>query len=166
MKRILCLFFSLILLYSINACGTLKNSILENNTSENNTLKNSTLENKEENDMPDIEIVVGNQTFSAVLYDNETTKAFLHQLPVTLDMSELNGNEKYYYLSENLPKNSNKLSNIHTGDLMLYGNNCLVLFYKNFSTSYSYTPLGYIDDTEGLEDALGKGNITVTFQLK
>ena len=161
MKRVICLLFSLILLYSINACGT-----LENNTSKSNTSENNTLENKEDNNMLDIEIIVGNQSFSAFLYDNETARAFLHQLPITLDMSELNGNEKYYYLSESLPTNSSRPSHIHTGDLMLYGDNCLVLFYKNFSTSYSYTPLGRIDNSEELEDALGKRNIKITFQSK
>lgn len=43
---------------------------------------------------------------------------------------------------------------------MLYGNNCLVVFYKSFDTSYSYTKIGHIDN---LSD-LGSRNITIKFE--
>ncbi len=43
---------------------------------------------------------------------------------------------------------------------MLYGNNCLVIFYKSFKTSDSYTKIGHI---ENLSD-LGNRNITVEFK--
>jgi hypothetical protein len=78
-------------------------------------------------------------------------------------MTELNGNEKYYDLSNSLPKNSSNPESIKNGDLMLYGSNTLVLFYKSFSTPYSYTRIGSIDDPTGLEEALGTGNVSVTF---
>lgn len=111
-----------------------------------------------------IEIIIGEQAFSAALYENETADAFLRLLPMTLDMNELNGNEKYCNLSEELPTNASRPAKIHTGDLMLYGSGCLVLFYEDFETSYSYTPIGRIDDPDGLSAALGSGNVRVTFR--
>ena len=117
-----------------------------------------------EETMCTIKISAGKQTFTATLYDNPAAKALLELLPMTLHMSELNGNEKYFYLEDTLPADASKPSGIHAGDLMLYGNNCLVLFYEDFSTSYSYTPLGRIDDPEGLASALGSGSVQVTFQ--
>ncbi|MDE7290186.1 MAG: hypothetical protein K2N71_11920 [Oscillospiraceae bacterium] len=118
---------------------------------------------KEENTL-NIEITVQDKTFSAKLYDNKTAEKFVEMLPLTLDMSELNGNEKYFYLSDDLPANSKRPDKINSGDIMLYGSSCLVLFYDSFSTSYSYTPIGHIDDTDGLAKALGKGGVTVTFK--
>lgn len=106
----------------------------------------------------------GSSTFTATLEDNNTAKAFIKQLPLTVDMSELNGNEKYNYLSNNLRADTSSCpGRINEGDLMLYGNNCLVLFYKTFNTSYSYVKLGHINNTSGLAEALGSGSAKVTF---
>lgn len=89
--------------------------------------------------MKNINITVGNKSFTATLEDNDTAKALVKQLPLTVDMSELNGNEKYHNLSGNLRADRSispdRSDRIHKGDLMLYGNNCLVLSYKTFNTS-------------------------------
>ena len=111
-----------------------------------------------------IEIIIGNKTFAATLYNNAAAKALFEQLPLTLGMSELNGNEKYYYLDNTLPSDPSRPSGIKAGDLMLYGNSCLVLFYESFNTSYSYTALGKIDDPSGLADAVGSGGVEVIFK--
>lgn len=111
-------------------------------------------------------IEANGKRFSAALYENETVNAFRQLLPLTLNMSELNGNEKYYYLNSTLPTDSSCPEEIHSGDLMLYGDSCLVVFYKNFSTSYSYTSLGKIDDPSGLADAVGSGDVQITFEIQ
>lgn len=121
-------------------------------------------EQPEEDTMNTIRILVGEAEFTATLWDTEAARALAGMLPLTLDMNELNGNEKYFYLGEALPRASGVPDGIRAGDLMLYGADCLVLFYKDFSTTYSYTPLGQIDDPEGLAEALGSGSARVSFQ--
>lgn len=111
-----------------------------------------------------INIIVGGQTFTATLADSETGEAFAALLPLTVTMNELNGNEKYHYLSSSLPTAAYQPGTIHAGDLMLYGNNCVVLFYETFNSSYSYTPIGSIDNPSGLAAALGSGNVSVRFE--
>ena len=110
-----------------------------------------------------IRISVGGQSFTAILADTKAAEEFAALLPLTLNMSELNGNEKYYYLNETLTTDSKVPDMIHTGDIMLFGSNCIVLFYEDFSTSYSYTPIANIEDINGLESALGSGNVTISF---
>jgi hypothetical protein len=109
-------------------------------------------------------IKIGSRTFTAT--DNATATAFKGMLPMTIKMSELNGNEKYFDLSVNLPTNASNPGKIQSGDLMIYGSNTLVLFYKTFSTSYSYTRLGRINDTTGLAAAVGSGSVTVSYELE
>ena len=42
---------------------------------------------------------------------------------------------------------------------MLYGSTTLVVFYETFKSSYSYTPLGRVNDPVGLSQAFGRHNI-------
>ena len=111
-----------------------------------------------------IQITVGGQVFAAVLEDNPTAKALYERLPVTIEMKELNGNEKYYYFDSSFPTNPSSVGKIHAGDLMLYGSDCLVLFYKDHGNTYSYTRLGAIEDADGLARAVGDGNVSVTWE--
>jgi len=120
----------------------------------------------EKTDTMKLKITVNNTTFTATLQNNETAKAFKDLLPLTLNMAELNDNEKFTELPNNLPTNATNPGTIQNGDLMLYGSNTLVLFYKTFSTSYTYTKIGRIDNPDGLENALGSSNASVKFELE
>ena len=112
-----------------------------------------------------MKITIGTAVFTATLYDNPSANAFKASLPLSINMTELNGNEKYYDLPNPLPTNASAGGDVKVGDLMLYGNNVLVLFYKNLNTTYNYTKLGYLDNPNGLASALGAGNITVKFEI-
>lgn len=121
-----------------------------NQVSESNTLK----------------ITVGSTTFTATLTSNASATAFKELLPMAINMSELNSNEKYYALPQSLPTNAFNPGTIQNGDLMLYGSSTLVLFYKTFSTSYSYTRIGRVDNPSGLQTALGASSVTISFELQ
>ena len=111
-----------------------------------------------------IKILIGDQTFDAVLFDNAAARAFYEKLPLNVTMTEFNGNEKFYSFNKNLPSLDKKVDNIRTGDLMLWLSNTVVLFYQDFYSGYNYTRLGKIKNPEGLLDAVGNGNISVTFE--
>lgn len=113
-----------------------------------------------------LKLKIGAKTFTATLLDNATTTALKKLLPLTVEMVELNRNEKYVRLPQNLPANASNPGTILIGDLMLYGSNTLVLFYETFSTPYTYTKIGRLDDAKGLATALGAGNATITFELE
>ena len=109
-------------------------------------------------------ITVNGKEFSAKFHDTKAAEEFKAMLPLTLDMSELNGNEKYIYLDDRFTTASESVGHINSGDIMLYGSNCVVLFYDSFNTPYSYTRIGYINDPDGLKNAVGRGGVTVEFR--
>lgn len=111
-------------------------------------------------------MTVGEQRFAITLDDSETSRALAQLLPLTLDMSELNANEKYASLPHRLPARAVRPDTIRTGDLMLYGADTLVIFYRTFESTYSYTQIGRVESPEGLAEALGRGDVTIHFSLK
>ena len=141
-KFIIIIFISILLLFGCNKNENTKNTnIIDNSNREIDTMK----------------MVINDKEYVVNLEKNETVNYFVNLLPQEFKMSELNGNEKYVYLDEKLPTNAYNPKHINSGDVMLYGNNCLVVFYKSFDTSYSYTKIGHIDN---LPD-LGNENINV-----
>lgn len=111
-----------------------------------------------------MQMKIGNKEYSVVLQDNNTTKALQELLPMTVIMSEFNGNEKYYHFREAQPSKPEHIGQIKTGDIMLFGDDCLVVFYKDFKTTYSYTRIGHIENATDLEQMLGRGSVTITFE--
>ncbi len=146
LKKFFALILGLILIFSVG-CSAEKNS----------AEKVEAVEMK-------IKISVGEKIFYANLENNPSTQEFIKKLPLEVEMTELNGNEKYYKFAENFPSDDKNIGEIHEGDLMLYSSSYIVLFYKNFSTSYSYTRLGKIENPENLSKILGDKNVTVRFE--
>ena len=93
-----------------------------------------------------VKVFIDDKEYKLNLYDNETSSSLVKLFPIEVTMKTLNENEVYVYLDEKLPTNSYNPKTINAGDVMLYGDNCLVIFYKTFNTSYSYTKIGHIDD--------------------
>ena len=108
-------------------------------------------------------MTVGERRFAITLADNEAARTFSAKLPLTLDMEELNGNEKKNELPDALPTNASPPGTIRNGDLMLWGSRTVVIFYQTFNSNYSYTRMGRVDDPTGLAEALGRGDVRVVF---
>ena len=112
-------------------------------------------------------ITVNGKKFNAEFYNNRTAKAFMTHLPATYKMKKLNGNEIYKYVGYDLPGKAKKVKKVHKGDIMLYGSDCIVIFYKTFKTSYSYTKIGRITNPKKLKSAIKKKKkARVRFKLK
>ena len=111
-------------------------------------------------------VEINGQKFEAELYDNDTADAFKEMLPITFSMNEHNGNEKYIYMDQSLPSASEKIGGIQNGDIMLFGSDCLVVFYESFQTSYTYTRIGYIKNPDVLSSALGNGSAEISFYME
>ena len=159
MKKIVYSLLIVICLFMVVGCNSKKDETNNQNNSTNQQESNNESNNSNEV-IKSVKAIINRKEYIINLEDNETANSFANLLPQELNMSELNGNEKYINLDTTLPTNSSNPKRINAGDLMLYGNNCLVIFYKSFDTSYSYTRIGHIDDLPNL----GNGNITVKFE--
>lgn len=108
-------------------------------------------------------ITIGERRFAVTLADTDAAREFSAMLPLTLDMDDLNSNEKKFDLLNALTKNTYQPGIIHNGDIMLWGSRTLVVFYKTFNTPYSYTRIGHIDDATDLSRELGHNNTVIKF---
>lgn len=111
-------------------------------------------------------VSVGGKTFSATFADNSGAQALKELLTVgdmTIQMSDYGGFEKVGSLGQSLPT-ENSQTTTQAGDIVLYQGNQIVIFYG--SNSWSYTRLGKVDDLTGWKEAMGGGDIAVTFSLQ
>ena len=159
MKKIVYSLLIVICLFIAVGCNSKKDETNNQNNSTNQQESNNKSSSSNEV-IKSVKAIINGKEYVINLEDNETAKSFANLLPQELNMSELNGNEKYIYLDTTLPTNSSNPKRINAGDVMLYGNNCLVIFYKSFDTSYSYTRIGHIDNLPNL----GNNNVLVKFE--
>ena len=111
-----------------------------------------------------IKIKVNGKSFSVKLNNSKAAAELYNKLPLTLKMTELNGNEKYHLFESSFSGNGKTYPTIKAGDLMIYGGSCLVLFYDEIiNSSYEYIKIGRITDSSGLKNAVGRGNVTINF---
>lgn len=110
-------------------------------------------------------VQIGDSVFTASLEENIATAELIEMMqeaPITIEMSDYAGFEKVGSLGTSLPTD-NSQTTTQAGDIVLYNANQIVIFYG--SNTWSYTRLGHIEDTTGLEEALGNGNVTITFSI-
>lgn len=109
-------------------------------------------------------LTVNGEAFDVALEDNAAAQALVDRLPLAVSMKELNGNEKYADLAKPLPAAEQSVGRISAGDLMLWGDDCLVLFYESFRTPYRYTRLGRVVNPASLTSlkaAVGAGSVRI-----
>lgn len=140
-----CFNLLLISIFAISLSGCIKVKEIANTDIKNN------IEKSDDGEYSIMKIIINNEEYIINLENNETVRELVGLLPLELDMNELNGNEKYAYLDNVLPTNPSSVKHINSGDVMLYGDNCIVIFYKSFDTSYSYTKIGHIENLHNLK---------------
>lgn len=162
-KKILSALLTLAMTLLLAACSDTTVTETAGTESRNTSVQDTTGMNTEsEKEVTQLVVTINGKEFTATLEDTQAAKELTEMLPLTLTMSEMNGNEKYGDLPTGLTQDVYAPGEIHAGDILLWGSDTLVLFYESFSSSYSYTAVGYLDDPSGIKDAVGSGNAEVT----
>ncbi|KAF1683246.1 cyclophilin-like fold protein [Veillonella sp. R32] len=166
--RALLIGYIFVLLGTLAGCTQAQEGIDEaTKTAEMSNVSNEqgreSLTNSENQATEYIKLHIQGQTVTFRLANTAAAKQFAEQLPQTLTLEDVNDNEKYIVLNSSLPTDSKVAGTIKAGQLKLWGRQGLVLFYKNFESSYAYTDLGEAVNPIDWEELLGDGNVTITF---
>ena len=135
------------------------NKKTESNNVDNDELEEDVVEAvvKPFDSIETLNVTINDESYVLTLENNQTAYDLFNVVPLEVEMEDLNNNEKYKYLSFSLEYDNSYTGYIRKGDVMLYESNCLVIFYKDFETDYSYTRIGHIDNLSDFDDS----NITV-----
>jgi len=120
---------------------------------------------KQEDIMKKITLSFNGHTYSATLADNSSAEAFAELLksgPLPISTHDYGSFEKVGNLGRSLPRNDEQITT-SAGDIILYQGNQITVYYAQ--NTWSFTRLGRIDDPSGLREALGDGDVEITFQL-
>ena len=118
-----------------------------------------------ENAMDKITLSFNDRTYTATLADNSSAKAFAALLkdgPLTVSTRDYGNFEKVGSLGTELPRTDEQITTA-PGDIILYQGNQITVYYAQ--NTWNFTRLGRIDDPSGLREALGSGDVEITFQL-
>lgn len=158
MKRIGYALWAVVLVLCLTACSTASHpsptSTISPEPKEDTTVDTHTFY-----------LTVEGVTFPATFADNQGAEALADLLtdgPLTLSLEDYGGFEKVGSLGQSLPTSNTHITT-QSGDIVLYQGNQIVLFYG--SNAWSYTRLGQVTDLTGWQEALGHGDVTVTFSL-
>ena len=152
MKRLVILIVMMFMFTCFSACAT-------DNNADEDVVSEETIVQEEEKDM---KLFINDKEIPVTWEDNESVKEIMEEVKnhlIVVDMTMYGGNEQYGYLGREY---TNRNTNITTesGDIVLYNNDNIVVFYG--SNTWSYTKLGKMNLCQDeLEELLGNGNVTL-----
>lgn len=97
----------------------------------------------------EIKVYIGGREADVTFEDNISVKELAVYAPYNhMPLIDLNNNSKYCILKRKLNTDSNITKTTKKGDIMLYKNNNIIIFYKDAENNYSYTKLGHINNID------------------
>ena len=160
MKRILSFIFTVLLLAT---------TICASDTSDSTSSKASATSSSSQgetsmNDTTRIKITVNGKTLYATFDDNATSRAIIAQMPLTLSMLDLYGDEMCYRFAIALPTD-NVQSYIHEKGEIFYWppRHSFVIRYVATSEELDIQHIGQVES--GVEIFGGIGNVDVSFEV-
>lgn len=110
-----------------------------------------------------VKMTVGGQTAMATFYDNPTSRAIIEQMPMTLHMLDLYGNEMCYRYPNALPTDDVQDRGYEVGEIIYWPpRHSFVIRYAQNGEEFDMQSIGKVDS--GLE-LFGHGDTDVTLEL-
>lgn len=171
MKKLITLLVTLILVFSLSACGKNDNSSTPptNDISPTTIPSDTTTPSDEPTDdfmNKTLTLTIGTTEVEVYWLDNDSFKELkkLAKDGLTIELHQYGGFEQVGSLGSTIKSNDTSITT-SAGDICLYQSNQIVLFYG--SNTWEYTKLGhiYLTKTE-LVDLLGDEDVTIKLNLK
>jgi len=165
-NKIIILLLGIALIFSLAACGSVKQAEPVNQLEgSNETQSIPEVSNVSEDTIDEyMHLFIDDTEVLVEWNDNEAVDALYDMVeagPIIIDMSMYGGFEQVGPLGKSLPRNDVRTT-AQAGDIMLYSGDKIVVYYV--SNTWEYTRLGRITDKTEAEMAelLGGGNVTIT----
>ena len=115
---------------------------------------------KEIGELPNILVgIKSGDYYTAVTQVSNAAKNFISNIPVSVQMSDEGSYEKRGCGYFHFEGDAARLKQIQKGDLLVYGDSCIVIATGNFEGSSLYRKIGHINDMADLPE----GTILVNF---
>lgn len=112
-----------------------------------------------------IKTIINEITFNTTIEDNLPAKEFLEILPLKTYMNK-EKNSYSHFINYKLDKEETIPKKLNIGDILLEGNNKVVIVTSTNSNNKKYTKLASIDNPENLEQILDINEKPITFENK
>ena len=179
MKRVLLLSLCVSVLFGLAGCREKRSVSFENDISEeiidNSTeAQNSTVEETEITDKSAMDgekeymkLYFNDTEIPVIWEDNQTVQELMEEAgkgDVVVQMSMYSDNEQVGSLGKSYTKNDEQITT-HSGDIVLYSGDKIVVFYG--SNSWAYTRLGKMNIPESnVTELLSNGDITLKIAIE
>lgn len=116
----------------------------------------------------ELNLIVGESTFIATMYENESVKDFISLLPLTLTLADNDRKERSSHLPKRLAMEETIDGvNLLAGDISYYTPfRNLCIYYHDSGLSFCQVSLGKIEKNgiEAIRQMAGSGPVEVTFK--
>lgn len=100
-------------------------------------------------ELPEIQVKYNGIYYKVDTVVSYATQSFINKFPMEVQMNDENGNMKKGCVYFKFDGDGEKPKSIEKGDLLIYGDSCIVIATNSFSGSSQYKKIGHI---EGLGD--------------
>ena len=114
---------------------------------------------KEIGNLPNIVVGIDGKRYTAVTEVSYASENFIKNTPVSIEMTDEDGNHKYGCTYFKFTGEAARTNTIKKGDILIYGDSCIVIATKDFNSSGKYKKVAHINDMNGFP----VGNFRVSF---
>lgn len=114
---------------------------------------------KEIGELPNINVSIGGESYTAITQVSYASQNFISNIPVSIEMKDEGSNKKQGCTYFKFSGDTVRAKEVKRGDILLYGDSCIVIATADFKGGSKYKKIGHINNMGDLPS----GTQTVSF---